>query len=252
MTEFTIIIPVYNEEENLLLLEDSLKNYLPKALLPTSVLFINDGSTDLSEELLKEICDRNPHFHFVSLVKNKGLTTALKVGFDLVKSSFLGYMDADLQTHPDDFNLLLENINKYHLITGIRTHRKDSFLKNLSSRFANRFRRLFTNDGMKDTGCPLKVIHTEYAKRIPMFQGMHRFLPALILLQKGKIHQIPVRHFPRKHGKSKFGIGNRIFGPLIGCFAFLWMKRNYIHYKLRNSDNDNPRVNEMNKDKNSN
>jgi hypothetical protein len=85
---------------------------------------------------------------------------------------------------------------------------------------------------MDDTGCPLKVIKTSYAKRIPMFNGLHRFLPAMILLQKGKIVQVPVRHFSRMAGESKFGVWNRLVGPLIDCFAYGWMKRKYINYKV--------------------
>ena len=85
---------------------------------------------------------------------------------------------------------------------------------------------------MDDTGCPLKVIKTDFAKRIPMFKGLHRFLPAMILLQKGKIIQIPVRHFPRIAGQAKFGLWNRLLGPLSDCFAYLWMKRKYINYKV--------------------
>lgn len=233
MSEFTIIIPVYNEAENLLRVEKELVNYLRIASKITSILFVNDGSTDQSEKMIEEICNRNKDFQFISFKKNQGLSAALKAGFDWVESPLLGYMDSDLQTHPEDFNLLLEYIDEYDLVTGVRVGRKDSFIKNVSSKMANGIRRIFTQDGIRDTGCPLKVIKTEYAKRIPMFKGLHRFLPAMVLLQKGTVHQIPVRHFPRANGKGKFGVWNRIFGPLSACFVFLWMKRNYIHYEIK-------------------
>src|SRR5690554_4986318 len=235
MTEFTIIIPVYNEEDNLLRVEEALLNYIPIASKTTSILFVNDGSTDKSEKIIEEICKRNKDFHFISFHKNQGLSAALKAGFDWVESPLLGYMDSDLQTTPEDFNLLLKHIGPYHLVTGIRTGRKDSFIKSISSKMANGIRRLFTRDGMLDTGCPLKVIKTDYAKRIPMFKGLDRFLPAMILLQKGRVHQLPVRHFPRTGGKGKFGVWNRIFGPLSACFAYLWMRRNYILYEIKKS-----------------
>ncbi len=144
----------------------------------------------------------------------------------------VGYIDSDLQTDPKDFNVLLEHINDYDLVTGVRANRKDSFVKNMSSTIANGIRRTFTKDGMDDTGCPLKVIKTDYAKRIPMFEGLHRFLPAMILLQKGKIVQIPVKHFPRVAGEAKFGVWNRLIGPLMDCFAYLWMKKKYINYTV--------------------
>ncbi|QAA83023.1 glycosyltransferase family 2 protein [Aequorivita sp. H23M31] len=236
MSEFTIIIPLYNEVENLLQLEYALLDYIPKSSKTVSILFVNDGSTDGSEKLLGEICKRNRNFHSISFQKNKGLSTALKAGFDWVQSPYLGYMDGDLQTHPEDFNLLLEYCGEYDLVTGIRENRNDTFVKIFSSKIANSIRRLFTQDGIKDTGCPLKVIKTSYAKQIPMFKGLHRFLPAMVLLQKGKIHQIPVRHFPRMKGKRKFGLSNRLFGPLTACFVFLWMKQNYIYYEIKKKE----------------
>src|SRR5699024_9255497 len=101
---------------------------------------------------------------------------------------------------------------------------------------ANGIRRSFTHDGMDDTGCPLKIIKTDYAKRIPMFKGLHRFLPAMVLLQGGKVKQIPVRHYPRMAGKSKYHLLNRLIGPLTDCFAYLWMKKNYISYSIKSKD----------------
>jgi hypothetical protein len=127
----------------------------------------------------------------------------------------------------------MEHIENHELVTGVRANRKDSFVKNVSSTIANGIRRAFTRDGMDDTGCPLKVIKTDYAKRIPMFKGLHRFLPAMILLQGGRIVQVPVRHFPRVAGKAKFGLWNRLLGPLMDCFAYLWMKKKYIRYEIK-------------------
>ena len=102
---------------------------------------------------------------------------------DLCNSKYLGYIDADLQTSPNDFHILLKYIDNYDLVTGNRSNRKDTYLKNISSLVANGIRNIFTSDGVNDTGCPLKVIKTDYAKKIPMFKGLHRFLPAMILLQ---------------------------------------------------------------------
>jgi glycosyltransferase involved in cell wall biosynthesis len=230
--KFTIIVPVYNEADNLRRVETELTNYLKIASVSTSILFVNDGSTDNSQSLIEDICQRNAVFEYISFKKNRGLSTAIKAGFDYVHSELVGYIDSDLQTAPEDFNVLLQHIDSHELVTGVRSHRKDSFVKNMSSKIANRIRRLFTNDGMEDTGCPLKVIKTDYAKRIPMFRGLHRFLPAMILLQNGRVKQVPVQHFPRIAGLSKFGLRNRIFGTLADCFAYLWMKRNYINYDI--------------------
>ncbi|HZH69373.1 MAG TPA: glycosyltransferase family 2 protein, partial [Flavobacteriaceae bacterium] len=209
-----------------------LLGFLKIATKKTAILFVNDGSTDKSQKHLEEICARNNDFFFISFQQNCGLSAAIKAGFDYAETPLVGYIDADLQTHPEDFNLLLAEIETYDLVTGVRSNRKDSFVKNMSSTIANGIRRAFTKDGMDDTGCPLKVIKTDCAKKIPMFRGLHRFLPAMVLLQHGKIKQVPVRHFPRIAGKAKFGLWNRLLGPLVDCFAYLWMKKKYINYQV--------------------
>ncbi|MGJ8594063.1 MAG: glycosyltransferase [Aquaticitalea sp.] len=228
----TIIVPVYNEEDNLERVEKELLDYISIAKASTKILFVNDGSLDKSQQLIESICDRNTAFEFICFKKNRGLSAAIKAGFDYTDTELVGYIDSDLQTSPEDFNLLLDYIDDYDLVTGVRSNRKDSFTKNMSSKIANGIRRTFTHDGMDDTGCPLKIIKTDYAKRIPMFKGLHRFLPAMILLQDGKIIQIPVQHFPRMAGTAKFGLWNRLLGPLMDCFAYLWMKKKYINYSV--------------------
>ena len=233
--ELTVIIPVYNEEDNLERVYLEMNEFMKSAVKKTKVLFVNDGSKDGSLAKIKEICTRSASFTYCSFDRNYGLSAAIKAGFDYSDTPWTGYIDADLQTSPDDFNILLGLTDKYDLITGVRSNRKDSFVKNLSSLIANGIRRAFTHDGMDDTGCPLKIIRTDMAKRIPMFNGLHRFLPAMILLQNGRIFQTPVRHFPRVAGKSKYNLWNRLFGPLMDCFAYLWMKKKYINYGIAES-----------------
>lgn len=232
MYDFTIIVPVYNEEDNLNRVEKELLAYTNMAIKKTAILFVNDGSTDKSQAMIESICAKNEAFGYISFKKNKGLSAAIKAGIDHVSTDLVGYIDSDLQTSPEDFNKLLEHVDSYDLVTGVRADRKDNFIKNMSSTIANSIRRGFTHDGMDDTGCPLKVLKTRYAKRIPMFKGLHRFLPAMILLQEGKVLQIPVRHFPRIAGTAKFGVWNRLLGPLMDCFAYLWMKKKYINYTI--------------------
>lgn len=236
MNQMTILVPVYNEAENIERLARELSAYLKESSISTEVLFINDGSDDHSQEYIQEICELHEDFHFISFTQNQGLSTALKAGFDHVTTPLTGYIDADLQTSPHDFERLLRHIDDYALVNGVRLNRQDTFVKKMSSTLANRIRRLFTRDGMDDTGCPLKIIHTDYARRIPMFRGLHRFLPAMILLQNGSILQVPVRHFQRQAGEAKFGLMNRLWGPLIDCFAYLWMKKKYIRYEIKSTD----------------
>ena len=123
---------------------------------------------------------------------------------------------------------------EYDLVNGIRANRKDTVVKKLSSKIANSFRRKMINDGIEDTGCPLKIMKTEYAKRIPFFDGMHRFIPALIQLQGGKVKQIPVTHYPRFAGTAKYHLWNRMKKPFFDTFAFRWMRSRYIQYEIKN------------------
>lgn len=234
--DFTIVVPLYNEEDNIKRLHHELNTFLPNSIFSTCVLFINDGSTDSSLEKIKNVCKASPHFYYLSLAKNSGLSAAIKSGIDCVVSKFIGYIDADLQTTPKDFNLLLPYLAEYKMVIGIRQNRKDTFVKKMSSKIANNFRRFMTKDDAQDTGCPLKVLHTEYARRMPFFTGMHRFMPALLLLEGEQTKQVVVRHFPRIAGVAKYNLRNRLVAPFLDCFAYRWMKKRYIKYETQETN----------------
>ena len=230
--DFTIVVPVYNEEDNMAMAEDKLKAYLQHASKKGCVLFVNDGSIDNSLSRITGICSTNPDFYYLSFERNCGLSAAIKAGIDFTQSPLVGYIDADLQTDPEDFELLLEHAGQYPLVIGIRAKRKDSWWKRRQSRIANSFRRKMTGDTALDTGCPLKVLHTDVAKKMPFFKGLHRFIPALVQLQKLEYKQVPVSHRQRVAGVSKFSMRNRLWGPLADCFAFRWMRKRYINYTI--------------------
>lgn len=230
--QLTIIVPLYNEEDNIGRLKQKLGHYLDHAAVKTCVLFVNDGSKDKTLELIKKACSERQDFFFISSTENHGLSTAIKAGINTIESPWTGYIDGDLQTDPDDFDKLLQYAPEFQLVSGIRAHRKDKLGKRLQSKIANSFRRHMTGDTATDTGCPLKVMWTSYARKLPFFDGMHRFLPALMMLEDGKFKEVPVRHYPRQAGVSKYHLWNRLAGPLKDCFAFRWMKKRYIRYKI--------------------
>ena len=229
-------MPVYNETANMEAIEERLGTFLPQSALKACVLMIDDGSTDDSLKKMKDICGRNPSFYYMAMNKNGGLSAAMKAGIDAARSPYVAYIDADLQTAPEDFNLLYPLLKDNALVMGIRANRKDSGFKKMQSKIANSFRRAMTGDTARDTGCPLKVMRTDYARRIPFFTGMHRFLPALISLQGGTYAQVPVRHFPRVAGESKYHLANRLVGPFMDCFALRWMKKRYINNSAAESN----------------
>ncbi|MBB6611563.1 glycosyltransferase [Pontibacter sp. Tf4] len=228
----TILVPVYNEIECLDRFCESMDAFLAQTPMPTQVLFINDGSTDGSLPRIQQICQLRPNYSYISLNRNYGLSTALKAGIDHTNTTYLGYLDSDLQTSPLDFMSYFAYLPGYQMVNGIRARRKDTLVKKLSSKIANRFRRLMIDDGIQDTCCPLKIMETACARRIPFFDGMHRFLPALIQLQGGKVKQVPVQHFERYAGTAKYHLFNRLWGPLYDTFAFRWMRRRYINYSI--------------------
>jgi len=230
--DLTIVVPVYNEEDNMQRVEERLGAFLPKSPVRTCVLLVNDGSVDGSLRLIKDICARREHFFYISSRQNHGLSTALKAAADVIESKYTGYIDADLQTDPDDFALLLKYIEDYPLVIGIRAHRKDRWGKRLQSKIANGFRRKMTGDTATDTGCPLKVMHTDVLRRIPVFNGMHRFLPALFALEGAKFKEVAVRHYPRVAGVSKYHLANRLVGPFVDCLAYRWLRSRYIRYHI--------------------
>lgn len=233
---FTIVVPLFNERDNLPQLEERLAAYLEKSMeKPACVLFVDDGSTDGGSPLLEEICSRHPDFFFIHFPQNQGLSAALKAGFDHCYSPYAGYIDADLQTHPDDFDLLLPFAADYELVTGIRTGRKDSFGKRLISKWANGLRRRIVHDTAIDTGCPLKVLQTAWARQLPPLNGMHRFLPALATGMGGRCKQVPVRHYPRTAGHSKFNLSNRFWGPIRDAFGYRWYLRRHLRYTVDRS-----------------
>lgn len=230
--ELTIVVPVFNEEESLPAFFLEMDTFIKASPVPSRVLFVNDGSTDNSLKILNEQCDKAAHCTVLSLDRNYGLSVAVKAGFDSCQTTLVGYIDADLQTHPSDFLSYFSFFPEYDMVNGIRAKRKDTLTKRLSSKLANSYRRLMINDAIQDTCCPLKILKSSYAREMPFFIGMHRFLPALVQLHGGKVKQLPITHSPRYAGTSKYHLLNRLVGPFFDTLAFRWMRSRYIRYKI--------------------
>ena len=230
--KLTILVPVYNEEDCLAHFVEIMKQYLQKTTIPSKVLFINDGSTDNSASIIEKLCNENNAFSYIELSRNSGLSTAIKAGIDNCKTELIGYIDSDNQTTPLDFLLFFPYIPEYDMVIGIRAKRKDTFVKKISSIIANWFRNAMINDGILDTGCPLKIMKTAVAVRMPFFDGMHRFMPALVQLQGGKVKQVPVQHFNRYAGVAKYNLWNRMRKPFFDTLAFRWMRKRNIKYSI--------------------
>ncbi len=214
--ELSIIIPVYNEEECIHLLEEELRQVLERLPASTEVLFIDDGSTDRSFELLADLARRQPWARVIRLRRNFGQTQALAAGIDLARGETLVCMDADLQNDPDDIPRLLEKMEEgYDIVSGWRKRRKDPFLtRRLPSICANWLIGRFLGVRIHDYGCSLKAYDARVMKSLHLYSDMHRFLPALAWKCGARVGEIPVNHRPRVFGQSKYGL-SRIFKVLL-------------------------------------
>lgn len=233
MQGITVIIPVYNEEGNIFRIKEALGAYMERSNYQVFGLFVNDGSTDQSLSLIKEVCVSDKKFGYISLQHNAGLSAAIKAGFDQASTQWVGYMDADLQTSPLDFLLFEPYVSAYHLVTGERQQRQDGLGKKFSSLFANWFRNSFLQDGVNDTGCPLKIFDREFVIGLPYFNGVHRFFPALTQIYGGQVKVIPVGHYPRLEGVSKFNAFNRLIQPFLDTLLVHRLKKRFIKYKVK-------------------
>ena len=212
----SVLIPVYNEEGNLSLLYDKLDSTLKKMRRAYEIIFIDDGSSDGSMEILLDIKERNPNVKIVSFSRNFGQTAALSAGIDSSKGDIIIPMDGDLQNDPEDILALLQKIEEgYDVVSGWRKNRKDPFLtRRFPSVIANRIISWIGGVHLHDYGCTLKAYKREILKNIKLYGEMHRFIPIYAQWIGGRVSEIPVRHFARGSGSSKYGM-SRVFKVIL-------------------------------------
>ncbi|WP_448588323.1 glycosyltransferase family 2 protein [Thermocrinis sp.] len=208
----SVVIPAYNEEENIPIIYERLKGVLDRMGEDYEVIFVDDGSTDLTYQRLKELALKDKRLKVIRFKRNYGQTAAMSAGFEHAKGEVIITLDADLQNDPEDIPLLLEKLKEgYHIVSGWRKERKDPFLsRKLPSMIANGLISKMTGVHLHDYGCTLKAYRAEVVKDLELFGDMHRFLPALTKRKGAKVAEVVVRHHPRIYGKSKYGIGRTV------------------------------------------
>jgi glycosyltransferase involved in cell wall biosynthesis len=230
---FSIVLPAFNEEENLHPLMAELDQVLKQNQLKCEILLVDDGSTDSTRAVMNEIREKYPNhtIRIITLNGNYGLSTALEAGFAQAKNDVVASIDTDLQNDPADIPKLLSKLPEYDVAIGIRVQRKDDWVKRMSSLIANNFRNFVLDESWRDTGCSLKVYKKQFLDRIHLYKGMHRFLPTLLQMEGARVIEVEVNHRPRIHGKSKYHLWNRIAGPLGDLYAVRWMKKRKRIYR---------------------
>lgn len=230
--EISVVVPVFNEEENLPVLIPKLVQVLNPLGLSYEMIFVDDGSSDGSRRILREMASQYPSLRIIGLKKNRGLSTALLAGMREVRGGTIVTLDSDLQNDPEDIPMLLSYLDRYDMATGWRQKRDDPWLKRISSKIANALRNRLSGEQIHDSACTLRVFKRECIKDIPVFNGMHRFLSTLVKMNGYRIIEVPVLHHSRKFGKSKYNIRNRALRSFIDLLGVRWMKRRRIQYDI--------------------
>ncbi|MCE2983821.1 MAG: glycosyltransferase family 2 protein [Parachlamydia sp.] len=196
---------------------------------------IGDGSTDNTKGMLKKLASERPYMKPLFFTKNYGQSSAFDAGFKAAGGEYVITLDGDGQNDPADIPKLYFAIQEADLVCGVRKKRKDTFVKRIISRCANWVRSRVCNDGMQDTGCSLKIYRTSCLRQIKMYNGMHRFLPALFKIEGFRIHQTPVNHRERLRGKSNYNFFNRSLNTLADLWAVRWMKNRHLSYQTEST-----------------
>lgn len=231
----SIVVPVKDEEENIRPLVEACRAALGGLYERTEIVFVDDGSTDASLARMRELAAEDPHVRWLQFERNCGQSAALDAGFRAARGDLVCMIDADLQNDPADIPAMVELLDagECDCVCGIRQKRQDSLVRKISSKIGNATRNWLTHESIRDVGCSLRIFRRELLARLKMFRGMHRFLPTLLRLQGARIKEIPVRHHPRTRGKTKYGIGNRLFRGLRDIFAVRWMQSRHLDYKVK-------------------
>ncbi|MDP6335052.1 MAG: glycosyltransferase family 2 protein [Nitrospinaceae bacterium] len=234
--EISIVIPVYNERENMVLLDEEITRHMQPLNKDYEVVLVDDGSTDGSPELIRTLQKDNPHLRLIRFGHNHGQTAAFSAGFSKARGDIIVTMDADLQNSPADIHLLLDAVKDYDVVCGWRHKRNDPWIRKVSSKIANAVRNSLSEETIADTGCSLKAFRRECFKNIKLYNGLHRFFPTLMKMEGFTVTQVKVGHYPRIHGHSKYNIRNRLFASFKDLLAIRWMKKRKINYDIVEED----------------
>jgi len=230
--DLSLVAPAFDEDANLEPLHERVRAVFGDGLR-WELILVDDGSRDGTAGVIRRLAAADPRVVGVFLASNCGQTAATAAGIQLARGKLIATLDADLQNDPGDLPAMIERLGQSDAIVGYRAKRHDSLVRRASSRIANAVRNRISKDSIRDTGCSLKVFRAEAIQAIPLFEGMHRFLPTLLRYHGFTVLEHPVGHRPRTAGKSKYGIGNRAWRGLKDLFAVRWMRDRRLVLPIR-------------------
>ena len=222
----SIIVPIFNEQDNIPTLYDQLLKVMGAVGQPYEIIFVNDGSSDKSPEILNSISEKDERAKIIHFGRNFGQTAAFMAGFDFAGGKIIIPIDADLQNDPEDIPNLIEKLEEgYDVVSGWRKDRKDASIKrNFLSRVANKIISFISGVSLHDYGCTLKAYRSDLIKSVHLYGEMHRFIPIFVSWLGGRVTEIPVKHHQRLHGKSKYGL-ERIFKVILDLLVMQFLSR---------------------------
>ncbi len=227
----SLVAPVYDEEENLRALYDSVHKAL-ESIESWELILVDDGSRDGSADLIRKLASEDERVVGVFFESNCGQTAAMASGLQLARGELIATLDADLQNDPADIPGMLAVLEDFDAVVGYRIKRNDNWLRRISSRFANGVRNWISKDSIRDTGCSLKLFRAEAIQAIPLFEGLHRFFPTLLRYHGFSVLEHPVSHRPRVAGVSKYGVMNRAWRAFKDLVAVRWMRGRMIRVPI--------------------
>jgi dolichol-phosphate mannosyltransferase len=234
MPSLSVVIPVYNEEDNLEPLWAELVLVLERLGEEFEVIFVDDGSQDRSAEIIRGLREADPRVRLVRFKANAGESAATDAGFRAARGHWVVTMDADLQNDPADIPRLLADLDRWDAVTGWRVNRASGDLlpKRIASRVANRIRNWVSDEAIADSGCTFRAFRRECLRGLVLYRGFHRFVPTLLRMRGYRVIEVPVNHRPRRFGRSKYGITHRAVVAFCDLLAVRWMKSRALHYEV--------------------
>lgn len=228
----SLVIPAYNEQENI----PSLLERVSAALLltgrPFEVIIVDDGSTDNTRPLLDEAMKCHAWLRVLRMSRNSGQTAAFEAGFAAGRGQVIATIDADLQNDPEEIPRLLPLLDDYDMVTGWRKDRADTAFRRWQSRQANRIRNWITGETVNDSASSLKLYKASAIKGLKLFRGAHRYFPTLVKMRGFTVREEPVKHSPRFAGTAKYGFGNRALVGIADLFGVRWLKNRCLRYEV--------------------
>ncbi len=231
MRSLSIVVPMFNEAENVAPLVAQLSAALEAWPGRVEMLFVDDGSTDGTLPALQKAQEADPRVRIYRFRRNCGQTAAMAAGFRLAQGDAVVTLDGDLQNDPADIPRLVAELEDWDVVCGVRARRRDGPWKRFSSRIANAFRNWVTGDSIVDTGCTLKAYRRACVQHLELYRGMHRFLPTLLKMRGCRVTQLSVGHRPRSAGRTKYGTWGRLVKGLSDVWAVRWMQRNRLDFE---------------------